>query len=619
MIKDLCVPVGVILILISMLLPLPPYVIDFLLVGNLILALILLISTLYISEPLKLSALPTILLLATLYRLALNISTTRLILGSGEVGQVIEAFGNVVIQGNIVVGVVVFLVITLVQFIVIAKGSERVAEVSARFTLDALPGKQMSIDADVRAGLIDFQTARQKRQDLQTESRFYGALDGAMKFVKGDAIASIIITAINIIGGFSIGVLLNGLEMQSALSRYTLFTVGDGLLSQIPALLNSIAAGMIVTRVVRGDNSSLATELVEQLGQLQRVKVMVGTVAMLFAMVPALPSLPFLFLGGVLFLSAFMANQKANTEGTRQPRTFSPRTPAVIAIELPESSWVDLMGSGQALEMLRVFKEETYERKGLVLLQPELIVAHELDRDFKVKMRGVVFTSGRIPAEVDTLIDTLAALLKQLVEERCCEFVDDILTRRTLDFFDEEAPELVSAVVPGVVTLTQLTGVLKELAREGLPIRNFDMILQAVAESGPKANGERELLEDVRIALRRMISEKYANEQRELTAYTLDPLIDLGFVKAEKEEGALDLTHLALMVDTLTASEMERPLLLASKGARRLIQECMDLRKIDAIVLAHDELTSEAQLVEQGNIALKDNERVLNVIDAIAA
>ena len=256
-----------------MLLPVPPAVMDFLLVGNLILALVLFLSTLYIPDTLRLSALPTMLLLATLYRLALNISTTRNILSAGDGGRVVEAFGGIVIQGNLVVGVVIFLIITLVQFIVIAKGSERVAEVSARFTLDALPGKQMSIDADVRAGVIDVSTARVKRQDLQTESRFYGALDGAMKFVKGDAIAGIIITVINIVGGLAIGIISEGLPLPLAVTKYTTLTIGDGLVAQIPALLNSLAAGIVVTRVARGDDASLAGELLSQLGQVKRAKL----------------------------------------------------------------------------------------------------------------------------------------------------------------------------------------------------------------------------------------------------------------------------------------------------------------------------------------------------------
>ncbi|MCB0320100.1 MAG: FHIPEP family type III secretion protein, partial [Bdellovibrionales bacterium] len=210
--KELILPVGLIAIIACMLLPLPSFVVDSLLVMNLLFAILLVVSSLYLTNPIRLSSLPTIILLATLYRLALNISTTRKILGSGDAGEMIDLFGQLLMQGEIVVGLVIFLVISLVQFIVIAKGAERVAEVSARFTLDALPGKQMAIDADVRSGLIDLDTAKRKREDLQVESRFYGALDGAMKFVKGDAIAGLVITAVNIVGGFGVGMLVRGMD-----------------------------------------------------------------------------------------------------------------------------------------------------------------------------------------------------------------------------------------------------------------------------------------------------------------------------------------------------------------------------------------------------------------------
>ncbi|NDC37695.1 MAG: EscV/YscV/HrcV family type III secretion system export apparatus protein, partial [Proteobacteria bacterium] len=338
--KELIVPLAVLGVLASMLLPVPPGVMDFLLVGNLILALVLFLSTLYISDTLKLSALPSMLLLATLYRLALNIATTRNILSSGDGGRVVEAFGTVVIQGNLVVGVVVFLIITLVQFIVIAKGSERVAEVSARFTLDALPGKQMSIDADVRAGLLDMSAARVKRQDLQTESRFYGALDGAMKFVKGDAIAGIVITAINIVGGLAIGILSEGLVIQQALSKYTLLTVGDGLVAQVPALLNSLAAGIIVTRVARGDDASLAGELLAQIGQVRRVKVLSAGLCVLLACIPGMPALPFLALGIVLVASAWLTPSETPAKALPQEHLFTPRPPPLLRVE------VDPTGAG---------------------------------------------------------------------------------------------------------------------------------------------------------------------------------------------------------------------------------------------------------------------------------
>ena len=260
--RDIVMPVGLLLVVGCMIIPLPPAVLDILLCSNLLFALLLVISALHIRDPLKLATLPSLLLMATLFRLSLNLATTRAVLGSGHAGKAVEAFGSVVIQGSVAVGFVLFLLITLIQFIVVAKGAERVAEVAARFTLDALPGKQMAIDAELRSGLLDSETARRKRLEVQMESRFYGALDGAMKFVKGDAIAGIVITFVNICGGLLIGLLVHELEFDVALRRYTVLTIGDGLLSQIPSLLNSIAAGLIVTRVQVDESSTLSSDLI---------------------------------------------------------------------------------------------------------------------------------------------------------------------------------------------------------------------------------------------------------------------------------------------------------------------------------------------------------------------
>ena len=273
--RDIVMPVGLLLVVGCMIIPLPPAVLDILLCSNLLFALLLVISALHIRDPLKLATLPSLLLMATLFRLSLNLATTRAVLGSGHAGKAVEAFGSVVIQGSVAVGFVLFLLITLIQFIVVAKGAERVAEVAARFTLDALPGKQMAIDAELRSGLLDSETARRKRLEVQMESRFYGALDGAMKFVKGDAIAGIVITFVNICGGLLIGLLVHELEFDVALRRYTVLTIGDGLLSQIPSLLNSIAAGLIVTRVQVDESSTLSSDLISQLSQFKAARVFV--------------------------------------------------------------------------------------------------------------------------------------------------------------------------------------------------------------------------------------------------------------------------------------------------------------------------------------------------------
>lgn len=607
MLKELIIPCTLVAVLGSMLLPVPPHVLDFLLVANLLLALLLLVSSLYISDSLKLSALPTILLLATLYRLALNVASTRLILGSGEAGQAIEAFGTIVIGSNLVVGVVVFLVITLIQFIVIAKGSERVAEVAARFTLDALPGKQMSIDADVRAGLIDFETARRRRSDLQTESRFYGALDGAMKFVKGDAIVGLLIVAVNIVGGLAVGILMEGLEVGQAVSKYTILTVGDGLLAQIPALLNALAAGMVVTRVTREDGATLAQELVAQVGQVKKAKVIIAGVSLLLAFVPGMPSLPFACLAGVLGLGALVKPAGAGKSKKDTDVKFEPKTPAVLQLRLDEKTAAGLNTRGGLMTGIQNFRKEVYEELGLVLLPPDLHFSAEFQGRFQILMRGVpVCTRQILDTEPGLVTKRILDELKQVVCQRTAEFIDDILTRRTLDYFDREAPELVSAVVPGTVSVTQLTEVLKGLAREGVTIRNFDLILQAIAETGARASNERILLEEVRVALGRVIAEKYVSAEGDITACLLDPALDLNFAQAERENRPLDTSLVGIVAGYLEALPSQSRLLIVSKAARRLIRECLKIRNVTVPVLAHDELPAEVDLKVCGKIELSD-------------
>src|SRR5688500_8619261 len=295
----------VIAIVALMVVPLPTWLLDLLIASNLAVSVTILLVSLYVSDALKISAFPTLLLITTLVRLALNVSSTRLILLQADAGEVSRAFGQFVVRGNYVVGGVVFLILTIIQFVVIAKGSERVAEVGARFTLDALPGKQMAIDAELRAGSIDAAEAHARRRNLVRESQFYGAMDGAMKFVKGDVIASLIITVINLIGGFAIGVGQRGLEPALALKRYGLLTIGDGLVTQIPALVLATAAGVLVTRVASDEaETPLGAELASQIfGQPQALRI--GSFFVLgLAVIPGLPSLPFLIIGVLMFLAS---------------------------------------------------------------------------------------------------------------------------------------------------------------------------------------------------------------------------------------------------------------------------------------------------------------------------
>src|SRR6266542_299341 len=301
--RDILLPIGVVAVVAMMIVPLPTPFLDLLLVVNLSAGLMILLMSMYTTEPLGFSVFPTLLLITTLFRLALNISASRLILLNGFAGNVIESFGNFVVGGSYVVGIVVFLILVVIQFVVITSGAGRVAEVAARFTLDAMPGKQMSIDADLNAGLIAESEAKRRRRQIEREADFYGAMDGASKFVKGDAIAGIVIILVNIIGGFVIGVLQNGLSLTQALQNYTLLTVGDGLVSQIPALMISTATGIIVTRAA--SDASLGADTFRQITANPRVMGIVAAMLFGFALVPGLPKFPFLLIGAIAAVAAF--------------------------------------------------------------------------------------------------------------------------------------------------------------------------------------------------------------------------------------------------------------------------------------------------------------------------
>src|SRR5450432_3843101 len=315
----------VIAVVALMIVPLPTWLLDLLIASNIAGSVVILLVSLYVSEALKIASFPTLLLITTLIRLALNVSSTRLILLQADAGEVIRAFGTFVVHGNYVVGAVIFLILTIIQFIVIAKGSERVAEVGARFALDAMPGKQMAIDAELRSGAIDGAEARARRRTLVRESQFYGAMDGAMKFVKGDVIASLLITLVNILGGLAIGVGQKGLEPVMALKRYGLLTIGDGLVTQIPALVIATGAGVLVTRVASEEaDTPLGAELASQLfGQPQALRVG-GFFVLLLALIPGLPSVPFLAIG-VLLLVGSRSRTRARRSTQEAPITEAPR------------------------------------------------------------------------------------------------------------------------------------------------------------------------------------------------------------------------------------------------------------------------------------------------------
>jgi flagellar biosynthesis component FlhA len=471
--KEIAVPLGLIVVVACMLIPLPGPILDVLLCSNLLFALLMVIGSLHVKDPLKVTALPSLLLMATLFRLSLNLATTRAVLTHGHAGQAVEAFGSVVIQGSIVVGFVLFLLITLIQFIVVAKGAERVAEVAARFTLDALPGKQMAIDAEIRSGLVGPEEARRKRSDIQTESRFYGALDGAMKFVKGDAIAGIVITVVNIVGGLVVGLLLQDLEFAAALRKFTVLTIGDGLLSQIPSLLNSIAAGLIVTRVQAQESTSLASDLLAQVAQFRTARAFVSGAAGLLALLPGMPHLALAAVSVAVGLSLLVKGPEEDTSGASfSLPVFEPALAQSIHIEVAQEAVRALPALDRIAAAMTELQSYAFARWGLVLLQPSISLLSEGNATFRVLVKGMeVMRSSAGPS--DGLFAEILNEAKAIIDLYRQSLIDDGATRRALDYVEKQVPELVTGVVPAAIPLTSLTALLRELLEEHVTIRHL--------------------------------------------------------------------------------------------------------------------------------------------------
>lgn len=560
----------------AMLLPLPPVALDIFLTGNLLFALSLLVIALYLSDTLKLSALPTLLLVTTLFRVALGVATTRSILSKGEAGHAVEAFGSLVMQGSVIVGLVVFSIITLVQFLVIAKGAERVAEVSARFSLDAMPGRQMSIDADVRTGMIDPDTARKKRVELQTESRFYGALDGAMKFIKGDAIAGIVIVIVNIIGGLAVGILRDGLPIELAVQKFTLLSVGEGLISQIPALLNALAAGLVVTRVSREDGSSLANELVSQLGQFNKVKVVAGFSALGLALMPGMPTWVLVFTGLALFITAGFTSAREAHEIKNKVVVFQPKVTPLLLVVVPVKSPVQ--GLSLSLEKAR---QRIFEEWG-ILFTPVQVALKDVDK-VELQFRGVSIARYEPTHDSPALIEES---LVNLIRESPDEFIDDIAARRIIDFYEANSPDGVRRMLPEDLNFSKVTQVFRMLVSEGVPLKNVDLMLQAFCEHGKRDIHARSLLIEVRFALRRPISYKLLEEREKLSVVSLDPAVDVSIHEALNQDGYIPSS----IFESISRGLSQDQVLLTSRNIRLTVREFLIARGIKNPVLAHDEL-----------------------------
>lgn len=584
--SDVMIAVAIITIVVMMIIPLPTLLLDMLICLNITIALLVVMSVIYNKEALDLSIFPSLLLITTLFRLALNISSTRLILLDGYAGEVITAFGNFVVGGNPVVGFIMFIILVAINFIVITKGSERVAEVSARFTLDAMPGKQMSIDADLNQGAITDAEARIRREKIQHEADFFGAMDGASKFVKGDAIAAIVIMFINITGGFVIGMLQRNLEAVQALQTYTLLTVGEGLVSQIPALLISTATGLIVTRA--GAEGNLGSDMVGQLFRNDRIFFILSGVLLFFALVPGLPGLPFTVLAACCFLIGRLlrkstevkaeTQQEAKKVQEKKKATTPENIVSLLQVDPMELeigySLIPLVDTGQggdlldrivmirrqcALELglvvptIRIrdniqIKPNAYiiKLKGIEIAKGELMLDHYLAMNSGTvfeEVPGIETTepafglpalwipeNEREQAELNgyTVVDAVSVLathLTEVIKQHADEILGRQETQNLIDNLKKSNQALVDEVVPDLLTVGEIQKVLANLLRERISIRDMETILEVLSDYARATKDTEILTEYVRHVMARQITQQNV-QNGTLPCITLDPALE---------------------------------------------------------------------------------------------
>jgi type III secretion protein V len=627
---DVALAAFVVAIVAMMIVPLPTWLLDILIATNLSISVAILLVVLYVPDALGIATFPTILLLTTLYRLALNVSSSRLILLQANAGEVIKAFGNFVVRGNYVVGGVVFLILTIIQFIVIAKGGERVAEVGARFVLDAMPGKQMAIDAELRSGAIDGNEARRRRRALARESQFYGSMDGAMKFVKGDVIASLVITVVNILGGLAIGVGQKDMAAVAALKRYGLLTIGDGLVTQIPALVLSTAAGILVTRTASEEpDTPLGEELSRQIFGTPKALQVASVFIFLLALTPGLPAAPFLILGAAL---AFIArarsrqlhreDQRAATEPAQKPQTDR-KGPQFVPMVTPwsievgddlESALADRSGPDGEILGIRArslaLREQIFAELGVPLPPPRVRAVLGLPpRSIVVSLHEVPAKLLTLPASVpdDDIPSAVTREAAQLLRSRAADFLGLAETQRLLDELEQFAPATVRNVVPKPVSLTLLADILRRLVEEGVSVRDLRAILEALATVANTEKDPLNLAEFVRAQLRRAITFRLTRGAPQLGVVLLDPMIEDTVRRAvTRTQAGAFLTLAPPAARDVIASirralgeargSEEQPVLLTQPDIRRFVRKLIDAEMPEVTVVSFAELLPEVSL-----------------------
>jgi type III secretion protein V len=617
---DLALAALVVAIVAMMIVPLPAPLLDVLISTNIAAAVTLLLVAIYVTDALKIATFPTLLLLTTLFRLALEVSATRLILLRADGGAVIRAFGNFVVAGNLVVGAVIFLILTIIQFVVISKGSERVAEVAARFTLDAMPGKQMSIDAELRAGHIDHAEARRRRAALARESQLFGSMDGAMKFVKGDAVAGLVVLAVNILGGLVVGVFQRGLELGTAARVYTVLTIGEGLVAQIPALIISTSAGIIVTRVASEDEGGhLGRDIgLQVLAHPRAVAIAAGLLGLL-AIVPGLPALPFLLLASVLGLVAWrlvkVPAPAAAQPGAGDAAASAPLDPVLTPIAIEVSAELGgALGTFQS-EVVPRLRERLFAELGLPLpavrLRPG--AAGRAGGGFVIRLNEVPMARGEIArADWDRAPERLADEVLALMRRHGHELFGLEEAQALLDALERTHPALVREVVPKLISPVLFTDIARRLVEEGISLRNARDVLGALAEWAPHERDPVVLTEHVRAALRRTITHRHAGDAGTLAAYLLDPIIEDAIRDAIQKTptGSYLALEPQLSQDILAAVRravgpgVAGAVLLTGAEIRRYVRRLIETQHPELAVLSFQELTPDAQIRPIGRITV---------------
>jgi type III secretion protein V len=610
---------GLVAVIVGMMIvPLPAFVLDLFVTLNIAAAVSLLLIAIYVSEALRIATFPSLLLITTLFRLAIEVSATRLILLKANAGQVIHAFGNFVVAGNLVVGAVVFFILTLIQFIVIAKGSERVAEVGARFTLDAMPGKQMSIDAELRAGHIDAAEARRRRALLARESQFFGSMDGAMKFVKGDAIAGIIVLLTNIVGGLIVGIVQKGMDPATAVKTYSLLTIGTGLVSQIPALVISTAAGILVTRVSsEEDGGHLGQDIGRQiLAQPKPLAVAAGLLGLL-AIVPGLPAAPFAVLAGLLGLTAFRIFQLDRLAGPRRIEGAESSAPLLVPIAIDLSTELSraltTKGGLNRLEreLLPAARERFFAETGIPLpgisVRPN--VAGLLGGAYELQLQEVPLARGEVVPGDTAPEHAIVDHLLQVLRRHGHEFVGIEEVQSLLDQLGRNQPALVREVVPKVVSPARLAEILRRLAEEGVSLRSLREILSALAEATLADFDPVALTEHVRAALRRPITFAHTGSSGVLRMYSLDPMIEDTVRESIQRSGATLALEPELAADIVKAvgravADHPAPVIVTAADIRWHLRHLLEVEHREVAVLSYQEIEPDVKLESLGRITL---------------